>query len=201
MKNESKCKVSGRIRIQGAKPRILQICHANGSIKIDNTEIVEEGIRIEGAVPVSILYISSDDAMPFAVLDGIIPFTHVAQVPEIDASCRFTLTADMEQLLATMADSEEIEVKVTVSLNLFVARAQTQQCIRAIEEKDYALEDLEAVPGITGYIVQGKESLWDIAKQYYLTPAQIMEMNSLESEELKKGQCLILMKSMSRQFS
>lgn len=201
MKNESKCKVSGRIRIQGAKPRILQICHANGSIKIDNTEIVEEGIRIEGAVPVSILYITSDDAMPFAVLDGIIPFTHVAQVPEIDASCRFTLTADMEQLLATMADSEEIEVKVTVSLNLFVARAQTQQCIRAIEEKDYALEDLEAVPGITGYIVQGKESLWDIAKQYYLTPAQIIEMNSLESEELKKGQCLILMKSMSRQFS
>ena len=36
---------------------------------------------------------------------------------------------------------------------------------------------------------------------HYLTPAQIMEMNSLESEELKKGQCLILMKSMSRQFS
>ncbi len=78
---------------------------------------------------------------------------------------------------------------------------QVFECIRAIEEKDYALEDLEAVPGITGYIVQGKESLWDIAKQYYLTPAQIMEMNSLESEELKKGQCLILMKSMSRQFS
>ena len=47
------------------------------------------------------------------------------------------------------------------------------------------------------YIVQGQETLWDIAKQYYLTPAQIMEMNGLESEKLKKGDCLILMKKRS----
>ena len=39
------------------------------------------------------------------------------------------------------------------------------------------------------------------AKRQSDLKAQIMEMNSLESEELKKGQCLILMKSMSRQFS
>lgn len=201
MKNDSRCKASGRIRIQAAKPRILQICHAGGSIKIDNTQIVPEGIRIEGAVPVSILYISSDDTMPFAMLEGIIPFAHVAQVPGMDDSCRFTLSADMEQLLAMMADSEEIEVKVTIALNLFVARAHTQQCIHAVSERDYELERLEAVPGITGYIVQGKETLWDIAKQYYLTPAQIMEMNNLESETLKKGDCLILMKSMARQFA
>lgn len=200
MKNESKCKANGRIRIQAAKPRILQICHSSGSIKIDSTQIVEGGIRIEGAVPVSILYISSDDTMPFAVLEGVIPFTHVAEVPDIDASCRFTLTADMEQLLATMADSEEIEVRVTISLNVFVARAHEQQCIHAIGERDYEMEQLEAVPGITGYIVQGRETLWDIAKQYYLTPRQIMEMNNLESEELQKGDCLILMKSL-RQFS
>ncbi len=201
MKNESKCKAGGRIRIQAAKPRILQICHSNGSIKIDNTEIVEDGIRIEGAVPVSILYISSDDTMPFAVLEGIIPFTHVAEVPGIDDACRFTLTADMEQLLATMADSEEIEVRVTISLNIFVARARTQQCIHGISEKEYELEKLEAVPGIVGYIVQGGETLWDIAKQYYLTPQQIMEMNGLESEQVRKGDCLILMKSLVRQFS
>jgi hypothetical protein len=201
MKNESKCKASGRIRIQGAKPRILQICHSSGSIKIDSTQMIEEGIRVEGAVPVSILYITSDDTMPFAVLEGIIPFTHTAQVPGIDADCRFTLTADMEQLTAVMADSEEIEVRVTIGLNLFVARAREQQCIRAVSEKDYAMEQLEAVPGITGYIVQGNETLWDIAKQYYLTPQQIMEMNGLESEEIKKGDCLILMKNVVKLFS
>lgn len=199
MKNESKCKCGGKIRIQGAKPRILQICHINGSIKVDNTMIVEEGIQIEGAIPVSILYISSDDSMPFAVLEGTVPFSHLAQVPGIDKECRHTLLASMDQLSATMADSEEIEVKATVGLNLFVAKPQRQQCIHEIHEKEYEMERLEAVPGITGYIVQGGETLWDIAKQYYLTPAQIMEMNGLESENLKKGDCLILMKTMVRQ--
>lgn len=197
MKNESKCKTSGKIRIQGAKPRILQICHSNGSVKIDKTQIVSEGIQIEGALPVTILYISSDDTMPFAVLEGIIPFTHLARVPDIDESCRFSLTTTLDQLLATMADSEEIEVKASIGLNLFVVRPQTQQCIHEIVEQDYALEQLEAVPGIIGYIVQEGESLWEIAKQYYLTPEQIMEMNELEDDQIKKGDCLILMKSLA----
>ncbi len=195
MKNESKCKCGGKIRIQSAKPRILQICNSNGSIKVDNTRIVEEGIQIEGAIPVSILYISSDDAMPFAVLEGIVPFSHLARVPGIDADCRYTILTGMDQLSATMADSEEIEVKASVGLDVFVARPQKQQCIHEIHEKEYEPGRLEAVPGITGYIVQGGETLWDIAKQYYLTPAQIMEMNGLESETLKKGDRLILMKS------
>ncbi len=195
MKNESKCRCAGKIRIQSAKPRILQICNSNGSVKIDNTQIVDEGIQIEGVIPVSILYISSDDAMPFAVLEGLVPFSHLARVPGIDASCRYTILTSMDQLLATMADSEEIEVKASVGLDIFVARPRSQQCIHEIQEKDYEPAQLEAVPGITGYIVQGKETLWDIAKQYYLTPAQIMEMNGLESEKLKKGDRLILMKS------
>ena len=201
MKNESKCRAGGKIRIQGAKPRILQICHCSGSIKVDNTRIVEDGIRIEGAVLVSILYISSDDTMPFAVLEGTVPFSHHAEVPGIDGSCRFSLAAGMEQLLATMADSEEIEIKSSISLNLFVAKNGMQQCIHEIRETDYDMEQLEAVPGITGYIVGEGESLWDIGKQYYLTPGQIMEMNGLDSENVKKGDRLILMKSVTKSLS
>ena len=85
--------------------------------------------------------------------------------------------------------------------SLFVVQPHRQQCIHEIQEREYELEQLEAVPGITGYIVQGEESLWDIAKQYYMTPQQIMEMNGLESENVRKGDRLILMKSMVRQFS
>lgn len=203
MKNESKCKASGKIRIQSAKPRILQICHSNGSIKVDKMQIVEGGVQIEGALPLAILYISSDDTMPFAVLEGTVPFSHLAEVPEIDSGCRFSMTTNLDQLTAAMADSEEIEIRASIGLNLFVVRPQHQQCIHEIREKEYELERLEAVPGITGYFVQEQETLWDIAKQYYMTPKQIMEMNGLESEHVKKGDCLILMKSLNplRHFS
>ena len=197
MKNESKCKTSGKIRIQGTKPRILQICNSNGSVKVDQIRVLPGKIKIEGALPVSILYISADDAMPFAVLEGIIPFSHIAEVPDIDEECRISLTTNLEHMTATMADSEEIEVKAVVGLNLFVVRPGMQSCIQSISEQEYDLKQMEMVPGITGYMVCEGDSLWNIAKEYYMTPQQIMEMNGLESEVLQKGTCLILMNSFS----
>lgn len=194
MKNASRCKASGRIRVQGAKPQVLQIAHVTGSIKIDQIKTKEGGIQIEGAVPVSVLYISPDDSVPFAVIDGTVPFTHFAEIPGMDARCRFTVLPSMEQLSATMADSEEIEIRLTAGLDIFVVRPMEQTCILEVEEQDYPPEVLAAVPGITGYIVQENDSLWNIAKEYFLTPQQIVEMNSLSQEEVKKGDRLILMK-------
>ncbi|MCC8102650.1 MAG: DUF3794 domain-containing protein [Clostridiales bacterium] len=195
VRNESKCKAQGKIRIQSAKPRILQICHCGGTVRIDQTRVeTGAGIKIEGALPVSILYISADDTIPFAVLEGTIPFTHVAEAQGIDEGYRYTLTATLDQLSATMADSEEIEVRATIGLNLFAVRSGTVRCIHELHEKDYTPEQLDTVPGLTGYIVQEGETLWDIGKAYLQTPQQIAEMNELSSEKVKKGDCLILMK-------
>ena len=135
--------------------------------------------------------------MPFAVLDGVLPFTHFAEVPGIDDKCRFTLRTALDQLSASMADSEEIEVKFTVNLDLLVIRPQKQKCICEISEEAYDPEELADVAGITGYIVQEGDTLWKIARSYFLTPAQIVRLNQLESEEIKKGDRLILMKNIS----
>ncbi|MCD8347941.1 MAG: DUF3794 domain-containing protein [Lachnospiraceae bacterium] len=213
MRNESKCKAQGKIRIQSAKPRILQICHCGGTARIDLTKIMktparplkdashgagtEGGIKIEGALSVSILYISADDTMPFAVLEGTIPFTYIAEAQGIDENCRYTLTANLDQLSATMSDSEEIDVRAAIGLNLFAVRSGTVRCIHEIQEKDYTPKQLEAVPGLTGYIVQEGETLWDIGKAYFQTPQQIAQMNGLSSEQVKKGDCLILMKNVN----
>lgn len=194
MKNASRCRASGKIQVQGAKPQVLQICNVTGSIKVDQVKAEEDGIRIEGAVPVSVLYISSDDSVPFAVLEGTVPFSHFAEVPGLDPKCRFTVRPSMEQLLATMSDGEEIEIRLTAGLDVFVVRPMEQNCILEAEEQAYAPEELAAVPGITGYIVQEHDSLWEIGKAYFLTPQQIVEMNGLPGEEIKKGDRLILMK-------
>ena len=196
MKNESRCRAVGKIRIQSAKPRILQICHSKGNVKIDQSRILPEGIQIDGALLVSILYISSDDSMPFAVLEGSIPFSHTAEVPGITEGCRFALNGSLDQLTAAMADSEEIEVRAQISLHLMVIEPLEQSCIQKIEVKNYTAEQLAAIPGFVGYFVQAGETLWDIGKKYCMTPAQIAEINGLASEEVQKGDCLILMKQM-----
>ena len=65
VKNFSKCRVDDRVSIPEPANKILQLCHSEGTIKIDSLRVVENGIQAEGIVQLRILYIISDDDMPF----------------------------------------------------------------------------------------------------------------------------------------
>lgn len=198
MRNNSRLRAAGRIQVEGTKPRILQICSSQGTVKVDEVQFTDNGVQIEGALLVQILYVSADDTMPFAVLEGGVPFSHSADVPGLDESCRYSLNLGLEQLSATMADSEEIEVRAAITLNLFVVRPHRQMCIADIAEHPLDLQKVQQLPGIVGYIVQEGDCLWDIARTYYTTPQRIREMNQLETEEIHRGDHLIIMKELER---
>lgn len=195
VKNFSKCRASDRMKMESSQPRMLQICHSQGEIRIDDAVMTDSGISVEGAVFVTILYITSDDTLPYALMEGAVPFSHVIEVPDIDKNCRYTLQTELEQLSTTMIDSEEIEVKVLVNLNALVIRVHKEKCIIDIEEHELDMKKLQELPGIVGYIIQPSDSLWDIAKQYYTTPERIRELNGIEGDEIQQGQQIIVIKS------
>ena len=112
-------------------------------------------------------------------------------MPDLDEDCRCSLNTNLEQLSTTMADSEEIEVRASISMNLLIVRPHKQMCIADIGEKDLDLQLIQNLPGIVGYIVQDGDCLWDIARKYYTTPRRIMEMNGLETETVSRGDHLI----------
>ena len=198
MKNFSKCRTNERIRMEPNRPRMLQICHSKGEVKIDETQITDRGIQIEGAVYVSILYITADDSLPFALMHGMVPFQHTIEVEGINPDCRFSLQTELEQLSTMMIDSEELEVKASVNLGVLIVQVHNEECITDVEEHDLDLKKIQELPGIVGYIVQQGDSLWDIAKTYYTTPGRICELNGLESEEIKPGKRLIIMKDAAK---
>lgn len=200
MRNASRLRVNGRVHVEGTSPRILQICNSQAVIKVDEVQLTDMGIQLEGAILVQMLYISADDTMPFAVLEGSIPFSHFADIPGLDENCRYRLNTSLEQLSTTMADSEEIEVRASISMNLFVVRTHDQMCIADIGERELDMQKIQQLPGIVGYIVQDGDSLWDIARTYYTTPQRIMEMNQMESEEIQQGDRLIIFKNASALF-
>lgn len=198
VKNFSKCRVGDRIRMEAKQPRMLQVCHSRGEVKVDEASITENGIQAEGAVYVSVLYITAEDQQPFAMMHGAIPFTHTISVPKINQDCRYRLQTELEQLSTTMIDSEEMEVKAGINLNVLVVQVHEQNCILDVEERELDLKKLQELPGIVGYVVQPQDSLWSIAKSHYTTPEQIMELNDLSSKELQPGTSLLLMKSMDK---
>ena len=102
----------GKRRTQG---KILQICHSQGHVKIDRSQIVEDGIQVDGVVYMKVLYIVGNDDMPFYSMEAMIPFSHIVEAQGITEDCRYCLQAELEQLSTTMADSSDIDVKASVS--------------------------------------------------------------------------------------
>lgn len=195
VKNVSKCRISDRMKTEPNQGKILQICHSDGNIKVDDTRLVENGIEVEGIVQVRILYIIGDDEMPFYSMDAMIPFSHVIEASQIGKDCVYHLRTDLEQLSTTMIDSDEIEVKIVMNLNALVFRQTDTPIVREIEEQELDREKLRSMPGIVAYQVQPQDTMWDIAKKFYTTTDNIVALNHLESEELHPYETLILMKT------
>ena len=160
---------------------------------MDEIAKTEQGIKMEGAIEISVLYITADDEHPFALVTGMIAFSDVMEAEGITSECRFHLHPQIEQLSASMS-GEEVEIKGTLSLNLFAVRIMHQNCILDIEEKELDLKKLQERPGIVCYVVQPEDTLWDIAKKYYTTSEHIRNMNHL-TEEIRAGQKLLIVKS------
>lgn len=74
IRNSSKCRLTDKLQMRVPKNKILQICHSDGKIKIDEERIVENGIEVTGVVELRALYVVSDDEMPFYAAETAIPF-------------------------------------------------------------------------------------------------------------------------------
>lgn len=105
---------------------------------------------------------------------------------------------DLEQLSTTMVDSNEIEVKIVLNLNVLVLRRETIPLIEEVEETPLDIKKIQSMPGITVYVVQPGDTLWDIAKKFYTTTEQIRQVNQLGQDELEPYQPLMLVKEVQR---
>lgn len=194
VRNFSRCRVSERIGVKETQGKILQICHSQGKVKIDKTVTVENGIQVEGIVCMKVLYIVSDDKMPFYSMEAMVPFSHVVEARGIDKDCEVCLRADLEQLSTTMADSNELEVRAAVSVNALVISREEVFVIDSVEMQPLDMEKIQTMPGITVYMVKQGDTLWDIAKRFYTTVEDIAGINKLSDGQIQEGQPLLLVK-------
>jgi len=194
IKNNSKYRVADRILVPQNQPKILQICHASGNIKIDDITAEATELMVEGAIEVGILYISEDDGRPMNSIKGIIPFSQVVELKGMKSGSNYEIKPTIDQLSVMMLDSEEIEVKATINLNAIVFDLITEPIITDIEVADLDMEKLQSMPGIIGYVVKKGDNLWKIAKKYYTTVDNIMNINNLEDDRVKEGDKLIIVK-------
>lgn len=195
IRNFSKCRVVEKMNTDQNQEAILQICASEGNAVVEQTEIVADGIQVEGTLQVGILYVTTDDKMPVASMRDVLPFHYLIEVPGINKDCRYHLQAGMEQMTTVMTDSTQVEVKAVINLNCIVFEQQNVQKIAEIVEESLDMEALQESPGIIGYIAKEQDRLWDIAKENYTTIADIVSTNQLSSEQVKAGDKILIIKT------
>lgn len=193
MKNNSKARISDYISLEETN-RIYQICNSTGNIKVDETQVVPNGIQVDGVIDVQLLYILESDNKPLGSSRGSIPFSQVIEIKNIDEECYYDIKPSIEQLSVIMMDSSEAEVKVAINLDTIVFRKIKEKVIVDLSVEDIDMKKLQAVPSMIGYVVKPGDSLWSIAKQYYTTVDYIKELNSLENNNVQAGDRLLILK-------
>ena len=196
-KNYAKCRLTDHMNLKKNQENILQICSCEGMAFIDHVEPQADGLKVEGSLNVEILYVTTDDAMPIGTCRETFPFEQLIEVPEMTDNMNYELEAGIEQLSAILLDNTQIEVKAVLNLNLIAFSQENIQKMDEIRITERDMEELQRQPGITGYIVREGDSLWKIAKANHTTISQLMETNDLKSEEIQKGDKLLIVKMVS----
>mgnify|MGYP001859428231 CR=1 FL=1 len=194
MQNQSKCKLSERLALPELKEDVLQIIYSRGSIQTEHVQNTEEGIRVEGILHVSFLYMRADDMEPYGSWQGMVPFTYLIECPDMPESVCSSMSYHVEQLQVNLAGSEAVEIKAVLAFDTFVRKTVPVEVITDVETVPVDMEEMESRPGIVGHIVQEKEDLWSLAKKYMTTVEGIMEVNGLENETIKTGDKLLIFK-------
>lgn len=194
VKNTGKTKASGRLKTAPGVPAIHQVCAAFGTVAVGTMEPCREGIRILGAVNAQVLYASADAELPFYCLKGSLPFSYVLEAPQGAEECSYRIEPVLEEISASILDSDEAEVKAVLSFKGLVCRVKEEEVVTGAKVSALDPEKIAALPGIVAYIVQEGDSLWDIGKKYYVPVAAMKEMNGLAGEEPKAGDTLLIVK-------
>lgn len=192
MKNSAKCRMEERFTMpQGG---ILQIVGNSGRTNIEDIIIDGSSVTVEGAVTVDIIYIKPDDDDKLGYVRYELPFSEQTDIAGLDNDCICTGNAGPLQVSTLLTGGGEINIKCNAIAELMAIRPHTDSVICDVNAAPPDYVRIKNLPGIVGYITKAGDTLWDIAKRYCTTIKEIMEANSLPSEDLKPGMKLIIIK-------
>lgn len=187
-----KTKVTDHIHVTGGT--VLQLLHSEGSVTLESQSTVENGILLQGSVLVKVMYITGEDESPYGSAQAQIPYQYTLEVPDIAPEDMGEVHAEVEQLQAAMLDGEEMDVKVILSFSTVVFKNIPVELISQVNVSELDSSKMSALPGMVIHMVKEGDNLWNIGKKYYVPVDTLRELNTLDTDDLKPGQKLLVVK-------
>lgn len=176
---------------------VLQILHSEGTVSVDHQEVVEEGIRLQGSIDLTVLCITESDETPYISTREQIPYEYILNVPGVAASDQAEVHSEIEQLQVNLLEGEELDVKAVLSFSTTVMKNIAISAIEQVTEQKLDSAILAGLPSAVIYIAAPGDDLWSIGRKYHMPVKTVRELNGLESDELKPGQKVLLVKGLA----
>ena len=195
-KNQAIMKAAKNFPLQQEPGKLLQVLTVKGSCSIDDVEITEQGLKVEGVWMADVLYLSTEDQMPVMSDSYMEPFSFFIEAKGLTGEDDYQLDVRLDQVTGVPTEGNEIEMKVSVVFDFISFRRKKQRVMTDVREEPLDYEAIQKIPGIVGYIVKEGDNLWSIAKQYFTTVDSIREQNG-GVEEVNPGDRLLIVKEMA----
>lgn len=193
--SESRMKMNLNMQLHAGKP-LMQVVYTGALVKVEDYHPGDDGLVLEGVISLDLLYQQADPGNPFGAAHEDYPFTCTVQMPagNPENGPQLQITGSVEQINAVLSGPDEAEIRVTAGFRIVFCREEKMRVITDMGMKPVTPEKIENMPGITGYMVKPQDTLWSVARKFYVPLSSIREVNSLTSDELKPGQRLLIVK-------
>ena len=163
-------------------------------VSIDHREITPEGIRLQGSIDLTVLCVTEKDETPYVSTREQIPYEYTLNVAGVTAGDQAQVHSELEQLQVNLLEGEELDVKAVLSFSTTVMKNVPVNAIEEVEEQELDSAVLAGLPSAVIYITAPGDDLWSIGRKYHMPVNTVRELNALDSDELRPGQKILLVK-------
>lgn len=187
-----KTKLAEQVKLSAGEEGIVEICHADGTVRVEETQYTENAAIIVGTLFLTVLYQGGEERLFSFSIE--LPFSYELEAANVTQACCHRLTAALEQLVVTRLAADELDVKAVLSFALTAICSSQEEVIKEVTASEGDAADRKAMPGIVVHIARANEELWGLGKKYYVPLQRLRELNHLSSDTLKEGEKILIVR-------
>jgi hypothetical protein len=158
---------------------------------VTECRVDDDKVSVEGVVGCDIIYLAKGEDKNVCSFRDEVPFSTMVSVPGCRGHMEPKVDVNIENMDCSAITKTEAEVKIAVDCLVRVFEKVSKDFIIGVGEAEG--EPMPHKASITIYVVQPKDTLWQIAKRYFTTVDDIIKVNEIaEPEKVIPGLKLII---------
>ncbi len=170
-------------------PDIKKVYCVKTKANVSGYKITESGIKVEGNVECSVIYLTEkEDAMVHTAFYTL-PFNGIIS-GNYDEKCTVNAVAQVGSCEHSVSGNN-VELRLTVKICAEVEIPVECEIVTDIEEE---AQCPKSRPAMVLYFVQKGDTMWEIAKKYNSRIGEIEKVNKIDGDNLQEGMMLLIPK-------